>query len=118
MTSRSKAKGSRVERRIVKILEHWGIKARRQPLSGAIQDFPHDVFCDLPGRGRTTIEVKARKDGQGFKQLDRWRGQADMLLLVADRAEPMVYVPLSVIGDLTKSIQELERRADAARRIA
>ena len=116
MTHASKRKGSRVELRIVQFLEKLGIKAGKQPLSGALQDYPHDAWADIPGRGRTSIEVKARKGGEGFKQLDRWRGKADMLLLVQDRCEPMVYVPLSFIGDLTSAIKELEATTDAARR--
>ena len=37
MSSKSKIKGSRVERKIVKLFEDLGIKARRQPMSGALR---------------------------------------------------------------------------------
>ena len=43
MSSKSKIKGTRVERKIVKLFQDLCIQARRQPLSGALQDFPHDV---------------------------------------------------------------------------
>ena len=43
MSSKAKRKGTRVENEIVKLFQAEGFNARRQPLSGAIQAFPHDV---------------------------------------------------------------------------
>ena len=91
MSSKAKRKGTRVENEIVKLFQAEGFKARRQPLSGAIQDFPHDVqVSDL--FGGTNIEVKARKSGEGFTQLDKWKGSADLLILKKDFSNPMVYL--------------------------
>ena len=39
----SKSKGYRVEAKLVKEFVKHGIKARRQPMSGAIPDFPYDI---------------------------------------------------------------------------
>ena len=64
MSNTSKRKGTRVENKIVKLFENIGIKARRQPMSGSLQDFPHDVKVEL--LGGLHIEVKARKNGKGF----------------------------------------------------
>ncbi len=41
--SASKRKGYRVENELVKYLNRKGIDAKRQPLSGALADFPHDI---------------------------------------------------------------------------
>ena len=91
MSSKAKIKGTRVEREIVKLFEDLGYSSRRQPMSGAIQDFPHDVYVNDLFDG-TTIEVKARKNGQGFKQLEDWKGSADILVLKKDFNPPSVYL--------------------------
>ena len=91
MSSKAKRKGTRVENEIVKLFQAEGFNARRQPLSGAIQDFPHDVQISDLFDG-TNIEVKARKNGEGFAQLDKWKGSADLLILKKDFSNPMVYL--------------------------
>ena len=83
MSSKAKRKGTRVENEIVKLFQAEGFKARRQPLSGAIQDFPHDVQVSDLFNG-INIEVKARKSGEGFTQLDKWKGSADLLISAID----------------------------------
>jgi Holliday junction resolvase len=102
----AKRKGYRVERVIVKAFEKFGVMARRQPLSGALQDFPHDVHVDIPVVGPMTVEVKARGNGKGFVQLDKWRGQANMLVLVQDREAPMVYMPLPLLGEFISALKD------------
>ena len=79
MSSKAKRKGTRVENEIVKLFQAEGFNARRQPLSGAIAAFPHDVQVSDLFEG-TNIEVKARKNGEGFAQLDKWKGSADFLV--------------------------------------
>ena len=39
----SKRKGYRVENQLVKKIKSYGIECRRQPMSGAIPDFPFDI---------------------------------------------------------------------------
>ena len=99
MSSKSKIKGTRVEREIVKLFEAQGFEARRQPMSGAIADFPHDVYVNDLFDG-TTIEVKARKNGAGFAQLDNWKGSADILILKKDFEHPNVYVEWKFFKEL------------------
>ena len=89
MSSKAKVKGTRVENEIVKLFQAEGFNARRQPLSGAIQAFPHDVQVKDLFDG-TNVEVKARKNGEGFTQLDKWKGSADLLVLKKDRTSPMI----------------------------
>ena len=56
MSSKAKIKGTRVENEIVKLYKKEGYKARRQPMSGAISAFPHDVYIDDLHEG-TNAEV-------------------------------------------------------------
>ena len=105
MSSSHKRKGTRVENEVVKLFKHEGFNAIRQPLSGAIQDFPHDVQVkDL--FGGTTIEVKARKSGEGFTQLDKWKGSADLLILKRDFQKPMVYLNWNLFKEFLNEYKE------------
>ena len=104
MSSKSKIKGTRVERKIVKLFEDIGIDARRQPLSGAVQDFPHDVQVKL--MGGLNCEVKARKDGKGFATIKRWKGSADLLIMVEDYDEPCVLMNWSLWKNIAKILKE------------
>ena len=93
----AKAKGYRLEKDVVRLLKAAGVEARQQPGSGIYPDFLHDVALRVRGR-RYIVECKARKNG--FQTLDRWRGQADVLVVKVDRGEPMAYLPLSVLGQM------------------
>ena len=104
MSSKSKIKGTRVERKIVKLFQDLGIQARRQPLSGALQDFPHDVQVKL--LDGLNCEVKARKDGKGFATIKKWKGNADLLILVEDHATPGVYIDWSLWKQIAKILKE------------
>ena len=99
MPRSQKAKGSRVEREIVKLFTECGFQAGRQPLSGALQQFPHDVYVNNL-LGGTTVEVKARKDGQGFTQLEKWKGTAELLILKRNNATPFVCVDWKYFKEL------------------
>ncbi len=86
----SRDKGGRVERELVNRLNASGeFEARRVPLSGAAEGFKGDIQIRIAGR-TLKAEVKARKDGNGFKVLEKWKGDNDYLFLKRDRQEPMV----------------------------
>ena len=109
MALKAKQKGTRVEYKIVKLLEKEGIYSRRQPMSGALFGLPHDVVVKIPHLGEMNIEVKARKGGTGFKTLARWIGSADMLMLVEDFQEPKVVMSWRTFKrflDIAKIIKE------------
>ena len=93
----SKRKGYRVEAKLVKELNKGGIKCRRQPMSGAIQDFPHDIEIREP---RMTVEVKARANGEGFKTLERWKGSADILALHKDHGTTLMCLDINLFIEL------------------
>jgi Holliday junction resolvase len=100
----SRNKGARTERGIVKALLGNGIAAARVPLSGAAGGrFGGDVILPLMGRD-LCVEVKARADG--FRELYSWLTERDVLIVKADRQEPLVVVRLSLAIQITKSRQE------------
>jgi|TARA_A100000172_G_scaffold65606_2_gene45132 Holliday junction resolvase len=104
MSNTSKRKGTRVENKIVKLFENLGIKARRQPMSGSLQDFPHDVKVEL--LGGLHIEVKARKNGKGFATIKKWKGSADLLVMVEDYDEPGVYIDWRLWKQIAKILKD------------
>ena len=103
----SRDKGGRIEREIVNLLKGEGIHAERVPLSGAAGgQFSGDIkFLDY------VAEVKARKGGTGFKTIERWLGDNDMLFLRRDRAAPLVVMPWSQLIPLLQ--QPLEANSDS-----
>ena len=106
MTSSAKRKGTRVEIKIVKLFQCMNINARRQPLSGALAAFPHDVQVDLIGG--LNCEVKARKNGGGFTTIKKWKGSADLLILVEDYEQPGVYMDWVLWKEIAMRLKEHE----------
>jgi Holliday junction resolvase len=99
---RSRDKGARVERGIVMALQAAGLAAVRVPLSGAVGGrFSGDVIMPLAGRD-LCLEVKARADG--FRKLYDWLRDRDVLIVKADRQEPLVVVRLSMAAALVAQI--------------
>jgi hypothetical protein len=97
---RSRSKGVRVERSIVNALQATGIGAVRVPLSGAVGGrFAGDIVLPLMGRD-LFVEVKARADG--FRELYSWLTNRDVLVVKADRQEPLVVVRLSLAAEIAK----------------
>ena len=97
---RSRSKGARTERGIVNALQAHGIAAVRMPLSGAAGGrSAGDIVLPLMGRD-LCVEVKARADG--FRELYRWLNQRDVLIVKADRQEPLVVVRMSLAAAITK----------------
>ena len=78
MSKAQRDKGLRVEREIVNACLEVGIKAERVPLSGAAGgSYTGDLMlCD-----KFRCEVKARKDGAGFRLLYKWKGLTDILII-------------------------------------
>jgi hypothetical protein len=80
-------KGARVEAEIVARHKALGVHAERYPLSGGsrFRGSSHDVDVYLFGRGAAPLvcEVKARKSGAGFAQLESWLGEYDCLFYAA-----------------------------------
>ena len=91
---RSRNKGARVEHAIVHALQAEGFIAARLPLSGAAGGrFSGDVLVSVQGRD-LCVEVKAR--AEGFRELYSWLDGRDVLIVKADRQEPLVVLRLSL----------------------
>jgi hypothetical protein len=81
---RSRDKGARIERAIAKVLRANGSRAN-QP--------GHDIVLSLSGRD-FFVEMKARADG--FRELYNWLDGRDVLIVKADRQEPLVVIRMSL----------------------
>jgi hypothetical protein len=98
---RSRDKGARAERALVRFLQAHGFAAERVPMSGAAGGrFAGDITIPLLGVDRIT-EVKVR--GTGFRQLYEWLDGRDLLIVRADRREPLVVLPLRLGVEVAKA---------------
>ena len=76
--------------------------AQLEALSGAVGGrFAGDIVLPLLGRD-LCVEVKARADG--FRELYSWLDQRDVLVVKADRQEPLVVVRLSLATEFAKLV--------------
>jgi hypothetical protein len=88
----SRNKGSREELALVHALQRAGLAAEKTPLSGAAGGrSAGDVSVPLLGVDRR-IEVKIRADG--FREIYKWLGGNDLLVIRANRKEPLVVLSL------------------------
>jgi hypothetical protein len=85
---RSRDKGARIERAIVAALRGHDLTAEKISRTGYAGP---DLRVRVLGQDRK-VEVKAR--GHGFGQLYSWLSGSDILVIKADRAEPLVVMPL------------------------
>jgi hypothetical protein len=94
----SRDKGNRAERAIVKFLQDRGFAAERVPLSGAAGgSYLGDLTVPILDVDRV-VEVKVRADG--FRELYRWLIDRDILIVRADRSEPLVVLPLKLAAEI------------------
>jgi Holliday junction resolvase len=99
---RSRSKGARTERGVVNALKASGVAAIRVPLSGAAGGrFAGDIVLPLMGRD-LCVEVKAR--AHGFRELYSWLDGRDVLIVKADRREPLVIVRLPLAAEIAKLV--------------
>jgi len=114
MPNKRKQKGSRIEKEIVDLHRKNGIKARKQPLSGALEkslgkEFAGDVVITVAADKQLTGEVKSRRHGNGFRLLDKWLCDNDILFLRKDRSMPIVVIPFDVwLSLLQQTIEDIE----------
>ena len=107
--ARHRQKGNRAEREIVDLHRALGVHSERYPLSGAsrFRGSGHDVDIYPFGREAAPLvtEVKARKNGAGFVQLEKWLAEFDALFLRRNHAEPLIVLPWRVWADLLSKVQ-------------
>ena len=100
--AKHRRKGDRIERELVELHQALGVHAERYPLSGAsrFRGSGHDLDVYVRGRDEAPIvaEVKARKDGNGFVQLERWLGEYDALVPAPQSCRPAGRCSLARMG--------------------
>ena len=92
----SRNKGARTERAIAKVLQANSFEATK--ISRAYQP-GHDIVLSLKGRD-FCVEVKARANG--FRELYSWLNERDILIVKADRQEPLVVLRMSLAAEIAK----------------
>jgi Archaeal holliday junction resolvase (hjc) len=112
----SRDKGNRAERAIVKFLQDRGFAAERVPLSGSAGgSYLGDLTVPILNIDRV-VEVKVR--AKGFSQLYDWLIDRDILIVRADRSEPLVVLPLKLAAEIAEKAgacpAELPRAISAA----
>jgi len=101
---RSRDKGNRAERALVRFLQDHGFAAERVPLSGSAGGrFTGDLTVPLLGVDRT-VEVKCR--ATGFRELYRWLEGRDLLIVKANRAEPLIVIPLRLGVEIAAAAEQ------------
>jgi Holliday junction resolvase len=93
---RSRDKGARTERAIVKALQAQGFMATK--ISGMYKPGA-DISMSLLGSDRA-VEVKCR--AACFRQLYDWLDERDILTVKSDRQEPLVVVRMLLAGEIAK----------------
>jgi hypothetical protein len=109
MSKSQRDKGLRHEREIVDRHQAINVHAERYPLSDAsrFRGSGHDVDLYLFGRDAAPFvaEVKARKNGSGFAQLEKWLGDYQVLFLRRNHADPLVVLPWSTWAALLERVR-------------
>ena len=109
---RSRKKGNRAERAIVNFFQNRGFAAERVPLSGSAGgSYKGDLTIPVAGRDLVT-EVKVR--GNGFGQLYDWLVDRDVLIVRADRREPLVILPLNLAAEIAAAAGQGKRSGDVS----
>jgi hypothetical protein len=84
-------------------LQNGGLAAERIPLSGSAGgSFVGDLTVPLLGADRV-VEVKCRADG--WRELYRWLEGRDLLVVKADRREPLVVLPLNLAAEIAANAE-------------
>ena len=100
---RSRQKGDRAERALVRYLRDRGFAAERVPLSGSAGgSYCGDLNVSLLGIERVA-EVKVR--GNGFRELYAWLDGRDLLVVKVDRREPLVVLPLRLAAEIAAAAE-------------
>ncbi|MGY3409150.1 hypothetical protein ACVWZV_005263 [Bradyrhizobium sp. GM5.1] len=107
---KSRDKGNRAERAIVKFLQGFGFAAERVPLSGSAGgSYVGDLTVPILDVGRV-VEVKVR--ARGFGQLYDWLIDRDILIVRADRSEPLVILPLKLAAEIASAADKNKLRIE------
>jgi Holliday junction resolvase len=108
----ARQKGNRLERALVRVLQDHGFAAERVPLSGSAGgSYTGDLTVPLLGRD---LRVEAKARGNGFNQLYGWLDGADLLIVRADRSEPLVVLPLKFAIEIAQLAERAKNSTNSA----
>jgi hypothetical protein len=88
---------------IVLNCRHIGRRALRD--GGLVRGHDLDLYIFGKDEAPLVAEVKARKNGGGFVQLERWLGEFDLLALRRNNADPLIVLPWRVWAQLLKRVR-------------
>jgi hypothetical protein len=94
---RSRDNGGLTERAIVRLLRAQGVVATK--INGIYKPSA-DISMALLGTDRA-VEVKCR--AAGFKELYTWLNDRDVLIVKADRQEPLVVLRMSLAAEIAQT---------------
>jgi hypothetical protein len=93
---RSRDKGARAERAVVRLLLGHGLPARKV---SAFYKRGEDLRVSV-GDIERSVEVKCRADG--FRKLYHWLNDRDILIVKSDREEPLVVLRVSLAAEIAR----------------
>ena len=99
---RSRRKGARTERGIVNALKTSGIAEVRVPLSGAVGG--RFARRCRPAAGGSRSLRRGQGPSRRVSRVYSWLNERDVLIVKADRQEPLVIVRLSLAADIAKQV--------------
>jgi len=99
MTRRSRDKGQRAERLVVRLPQDQGIAAEK--ISGMYMPGA-DISVPLLGRD---LAVESKVRANGFRELYAWLQGRDILVVHADRREPLVVLPMRLAIEIARAAE-------------
>ena len=100
---KSREKGCRFERALVRLFQEHGLGAERVPLSGSAGGtFQGDLTVPVLGRD---LRIEAKVRAGGFRELYGWLRDSDALIVRADRKEALVVVPLRLAVEIAAAAE-------------
>ena len=105
MTSKEKRKGTYHENWWVSLFNRWGWKARRQPLSGILKDFPNDIEIQIKDM---SIICESKYRANGFALISSYLGKGDVDLLLLKEKSGSAYVCFNIKNEKIKKLLGIE----------
>jgi hypothetical protein len=104
MSSKSKVKGYRVEKKLELMHNTEGVPAERVPLSGMLGGkYKGDLCIPSIEHCEFRCESKSRAGGKGFIMLDKWLSDNDILFVKRNNSTPLAVMPWEVYLKIMKS---------------
>lgn len=109
MSSKAKRKGYRIEVQIRDKHIKAGIPCERVPLSGLMGgNYDGDLCIPNVAEPVFKAEVKGRASGKGFKVLENWMKDKNIMFLKRDNQDPMVILDWETYLKLMSSYMDLQ----------